>query len=380
MEKLLSVIVPVYNTEEYIRQCIESIQNQSLENIEILLVDDGSTDRSGEICDEYSRLDSRIRVFHQKKQGPIASRAFGVAKAQGNYVTFVDSDDFVDRKSFELSIPDMEKDIDVISFGIMRYLDEENKKSVLNKYEIGIYMKQDILEKICPSMIWDVSRETFGLDPSLCTKIMKKVLVRAEYAKLKNTSFHYGEDMAVIYPLLIKAKTLALHNEAYYYHRQRKGNKIAGYFIDEKYFEKLYELYKYLLDVFGKNNGLRKQIDLFYIHSAQLGLLKYGLPKQRIRYMFPFDQITKGERIVLYGAGTVGRTYMDQLSKLNYCEVVLWVDKNYSLYTGSQIKGPEEIIKCDFDKIVVALAKNEMCNVVKRSLLSLGIAENDIVI
>ena len=84
MEKLLSVIVPVYNTGKYIRQCIESIRKQSLKNIELLLVDDGSTDGSGKICDEYSCLDGRVRVFHQKNQGPIASRAFGTEKVQGH--------------------------------------------------------------------------------------------------------------------------------------------------------------------------------------------------------------------------------------------------------------------------------------------------------
>lgn len=380
MEKLLSVIVPVYNTGKYIQQCIESIRRQSLENIEILFVDDGSTDGSGEICDGYSRLDSRIRVFHQNNQGPIASRAFGISKARGSYVTFVDSDDFVDKESFEMAVSDMKEGIDVISFGIVRYFDEENKKNSLSRYDAGIYMQKDIQEKIFPSMIWDAPRETFGLDPALWNKIMKKELLQAEYVKLKNVSFHYGEDVAVVYPLLLNTKSLALHKEAYYYHRQRKGNEIAGYLKDPGYFKKLYELYEYLLGVFGDDDDIRKQIDLFYVHSVQLGLLRYNLLKHQVRYMFPFDRVTKGERIILYGAGTVGRIYMDQLSKLNYCEVVLWVDKNYSLYNDSQIKGIEEITKCNFDKIIVALAQNEICNVVKRTLLSLGIVESDIII
>ena len=353
MEKLLSVIVPVYNTGKYIRQCIESIRKQSLKNIELLLVDDGSTDGSGKICDEYSCLDGRVRVFHQKNQGPIASRAFGTAKAQGHYITFVDSDDFVDGKSFEMAISDMEKGIDVISFGIVRYYDEDTKKNSFIEYEMGTYLQDDIREKIFPSMIWDASRETFGLDPALWNKIMKKELVSAEYAKLKNASFHYGEDMAVIYPLLLKAKTLSLHNESYYYHRQRKGGEIAGYLKDTAYLKKLYELYAYLVSVFEKYDGLRKQIDLFYIHSVQLGLLRYNMPKQRIRYMFPFDKVMKGERIVLYGAGTVGQAYMDQLSQLDYCEVVLWVDKNFDKYEDGQIKSPDNIITVSYTHLTL---------------------------
>ncbi len=378
MEELLSVIIPVYNTERYLRECIESIQEQSLKNIEILLIDDGSTDKSREICDEYRSLDSRIKVFHQKNQGPIAARAFGVEKASGKYVTFVDSDDFIDEIFFELAVPDMGKNIDVISFGIMRYFDDENKKCVLNQYEARKYTKQDILEKIFPSMIWDVSRETFGLDPSLCNKIIKKELVSAEYAKLKNASFHYGEDMAVIYPLLLKAKTLSLHNESYYYHRQRKGGEIAGYLKDTAYLKKLYELYAYLVSVFEKYDGLRKQIDLFYIHSVQLGLLRYNMPKQRIRYMFPFDEVMKGERIVLYGAGTVGQAYMDQLSQLDYCEVVSWVDKNFDNYEDSQIKSPNSILEVAFDKIIIAIASGQTREYAKEELVRLGVKKEKI--
>lgn len=378
MKKLLSVIVPIYNTVKYIRQCIESIRSQSFENIDIVLVDDGSTDGSEKICDEYGCLDKRIRVFHQKNQGPIASRALGVAKAQGNYVTFVDSDDFVDRKSFAIAISDMEKGIDVISFGIVRYFDEDNKKICLSRYETGTYLQQDIQEKIFPSMIWDISRETFGLDPALWNKIIKKELVSVEYEKLKNVSFHYGEDVAVVYPLLLNAKSLALHNETYYYHRQREGDEIAGYLKDSDYLKKLYKLYEYLLDVFGKDDSIKKQIDLFYIHSVQFGLLRYNMMKQRIRYMFPFDRVTKGERIVLYGAGTVGRAYMDQLSKLDYCEVVLWVDKNFKKYKNNWIKSPENILKIVFDKVIIAIADSQIWECVKKELMILGVKKEKI--
>lgn len=363
---------------KYIRQCIESIRSQSFENIDIVLVDDGSTDGSEKICDEYGCLDKRIRVFHQKNQGPIASRALGVAKAQGNYVTFVDSDDFVDRKSFAIAISDMEKGIDVISFGIVRYFDEDNKKICLSRYETGTYLQQDIQEKIFPSMIWDISRETFGLDPALWNKIIKKELVSVEYEKLKNVSFHYGEDVAVVYPLLLNAKSLALHNETYYYHRQREGDEIAGYLKDSDYLKKLYKLYEYLLDVFGKDDSIKKQIDLFYIHSVQFGLLRYNMMKQRIRYMFPFDRVTKGERIVLYGAGTVGRAYMDQLSKLDYCEVVLWVDKNFKKYKNNWIKSPENILKIVFDKVIIAIADSQIWECVKKELMILGVKKEKI--
>ena len=91
---ILSVVVPVYNVENYLRQCIDSILNQTLQDIEVILVDDGSTDRSAAICDEYAGADSRVKVFHQKNTGLVGARKKGVELSCSTYITFVDSDDF----------------------------------------------------------------------------------------------------------------------------------------------------------------------------------------------------------------------------------------------------------------------------------------------
>ena len=93
--KLVSIIVPVYQVKEYVGECVESLRAQTYTNLEILLVDDGSTDGSGEICDEYVRSDNRIRVIHQKNRGLSAARNTGLDQAAGEYVAFVDSDDVV---------------------------------------------------------------------------------------------------------------------------------------------------------------------------------------------------------------------------------------------------------------------------------------------
>ena len=95
MKPKISVIVPVYNVEPYLKRCLDSIINQSLNEIEILIIDDGSTDKSGEICDEYAKLDNRIRVIHQENGGLSRARNVGLDQAQGKYIMFVDSDDLL---------------------------------------------------------------------------------------------------------------------------------------------------------------------------------------------------------------------------------------------------------------------------------------------
>ncbi|MCI2088604.1 MAG: glycosyltransferase family 2 protein [Prevotella sp.] len=120
MNPLISVIVPVYNVEKYIRQCIDSILSQTYTNFELILVDDGSKDKSGEICDEYAKKDSRIRVFHKTNGGVSSARNLALGKARGEWIAFVDSDDFVDKDY--LTIVDVPKGTDVVikSFKIIK--------------------------------------------------------------------------------------------------------------------------------------------------------------------------------------------------------------------------------------------------------------------
>ncbi len=121
MEKLLSVIVPVYNVENYLRECIESLQKQTYRNLEILLIDDGSTDSSGQICDEYAKDDKRIRVFHVENGGVSRARNIGLNAMQGKYMALVDSDDYVLADCFSDVIRVLEEhDLDFCGYGSFR--------------------------------------------------------------------------------------------------------------------------------------------------------------------------------------------------------------------------------------------------------------------
>lgn len=97
----LSVVVPVYNVDKYLNECVESILNQTFKELEVILVDDGSTDESGKICDYYALKDKRVRVVHQDNKGPSYARYIGVSAAEGRYVTFVDADDWLEEYAYE---------------------------------------------------------------------------------------------------------------------------------------------------------------------------------------------------------------------------------------------------------------------------------------
>ena len=109
MDELISVVVPAYNMEQYIGECVDSILAQTYRRLEVILVDDGSTDATGRICDQYAERDARVVVIHQENQGLPRSRKVGVAAARGAYVGFVDSDDWVDSNMYEYLCRELEE-------------------------------------------------------------------------------------------------------------------------------------------------------------------------------------------------------------------------------------------------------------------------------
>lgn len=374
----LSVVVPIYNTKDYLDQCITSILKQSFEDIELILVDDGSTDGSADICDAYACQDSRVKVYHRENAGLLLSRKFGVEKAAGEYVTFVDADDFVAETSFVLALEDMNQGIDVIAFDIMGYFMEDDILTDRYPYTEGIYLR-DRMEKILyPTMIWDAEKNAHGLNPSLCTKIIKRSLINSVYHNVCLDRVYYAEDMAIVYPLIMNANALSIHHEAYYYYRQRLGGKVPPYIADDQFFDKLYILYEHLRQTFAEQPMFMRQLDLFYIHSAMLKGRQYGKDLHQLDQIFPFDKVSKGDKIVLYGAGNVGRLYHTQLQRLDYCEVVLWVDRNYEKY-GETIKSPSEIGQTNYDKVVIAIKREKRRNEVKNTLMEMGVPEEAIV-
>ena len=134
----ISIITPVYNTKKYLRRCIESILSQSYSNLELLLINDGSTDESGLICDEYAKNDSRVKVFHTSNGGPSRARNIGLENISGDYVLFVDSDDWVDDKFISHYLCDNYQEYDAI-FGMWDIQTNNGiiNPSTLNKPYIG---------------------------------------------------------------------------------------------------------------------------------------------------------------------------------------------------------------------------------------------------
>lgn len=215
---LFSIIVPIYGVEEFLPQCIESILKQDYKNFELILVDDGSKDRSGKICDEYAGKDLRIKVFHKANGGLVSARKFGVAHAKGKYIVPVDGDDWIAPGLLTalLEVILRCKDIDIICYGNFQGNSKEQYKPKRLDYELGLYRLSDIQQKIYQTLIKDKDGKRFP--PNLWGKAMKKESYQL-YQMAVPDILSLGEDAAVSYPLISHADTIYIMHECFYYYR-----------------------------------------------------------------------------------------------------------------------------------------------------------------
>ncbi len=378
----IGVIVTVFNVEEYLRECIESIINQTYWNLDIILVDDGSSDNSGAICDEYKIRDARVQVVHQKNSGPLAARYAGLKKTKSEYITFVDGDDFLDLNAYKIVAEALNTELDIVSFGIIRYYNSKNQRKTVDSISKGMYLKNEIEEIVIPNMIWNINEKKYGLDPSLCTKVIKRELWESILDETRQLRIYYGQDIAVIYPLIRNANTLLILKEHLYYHRQRNAGILPSYIKDHEFLNKLYTLYSFLMMKFSDQKECIKQIEYFYSYAVNLRKQAYSDYSDNDRYLFPFWEIKKQSRVVLYGAGSVGQTYYYQLTRSSQYEIVAWIDKNYKDYHNAGVKKIESIDVLDFieyDYIIIAVLSFQLAENVRRNLIDKGISENKII-
>ncbi len=215
----LSVIVPVYNTQAYLRECIDSILAQSVNGMEIILVDDGSTDGSPAICDEYAACHENITVFHIENSGQTAARYVGVQNAGGEYIGFVDSDDWVEPDMYAHMLDYAEENsLDMACCG--EYFEKGGTPTErYNNASAGVYGYERIQKELLP---WIAASDTsvFGaaLLPHLWDKLFKRSIIAEALATL-DRDIRWGEDICTNVKCVLKSRRLGVLRECLYHHR-----------------------------------------------------------------------------------------------------------------------------------------------------------------
>lgn len=367
---LISIIVPIYNTEKYLSYCLDSIIRQTYKNIEIILVDDGSTDKSLEICKGYAKLDTRIKIEHKTHQGLVMTRKWGVEKSKGKYCIFVDSDDWIDENLLESIVPVIEDNsIDIVNY-TMKSIESNTICEWKNTIPEGTY-EQENLDFIWKRMMFDFDYESPGLIQSLCTKLMKKELLMRSFEDI-DSRITMGEDASVTFKAMLLARKIVVMNDSFYFYRVHSDSMCRTKDID--YFSKIYFFKEYMKKIYAEYHPkykLYKQLNAYMMHFILKGLDDLFSLKLQELNRIPDCLCTdiKG-RIVLYGAGNVGKQYYKQLQCMKDIEIVAWVDRAlvHQQIDHCIIESPIKVKEMRFDKILIAIKDKKIAQEIKHEL------------
>ena len=232
-----SIIIPVYNVEKYISRCIRSILEQQYYDYEIILVDDGSKDNSGVICDKFADENEQITVVHVPNGGVSAARNLALKKASGEYVWFIDSDDYIEPGSLECLAAKIEKNNkpDLLIFDAF-VTDEDGNKTG----EIRSNLPVDV------SMKFDTSKQLVFVNTSLWNRLFRRELIETNHLSFE-PQITIAEDLLFNYKYLLACQNIYYMNEAFYYYIQRKNSAMSGAGKNkdvQKVFERLFAYYK----------------------------------------------------------------------------------------------------------------------------------------
>lgn len=365
---LISVVVPVYNIQKYIGKCIESIINQTYGNLEIILVDDGSKDNSGEICDEYAKRDNRIKVIHKENGGLVSARKAGIREAAGEYAAYVDGDDWIDNNMYS-ELAGAIGDADVIVSGVIR--DYKNYSACeVNKISEGIY-QADSLQIIYKSMIYTGKFFERGIQPHVFNALYKTDLLLKNQLQVPD-EVRVMEDAACFYPVLLDAKKIVLTNTCYYHYVMR-SDSIMGK-NDNTELERYKILYQYFRNRFSNAISCKEEllIQLDYLMLYGLLLKELGLLQSEESELFPYVGIPKNAKAIVYGTGRFGKELMQYLNKNNVISVVLWTDCN------SKEEWKEAVADQEYDYVIISVLVEEIADEIEHKLLNFGVEHRKI--
>lgn len=432
MKEKVSIIIPVYNAKKHLRETIKSVINQTYRNIEIICVDDGSTDNSLMILNEYAEQDSRISVYHQQNKYAGAARNYGIDKADGKWLMFLDADDIFDKNMVEYSVECAKKnDVDIVVFG-GKYFDND----------INDAWHHDALlrESMIPEGDCFESAKNYNVIFNFTTPAPWNKLYKKEFIKKYNIRFQECKrfnDAYFVELSLGLSQRIGLVRKDLVYYRTNNSNSLQGNNDDtpllcidvyrelqkrlknEPFFYEIADSFKnlalsnfiYVLDsVINEESFIKiyeelknrafKEFEIIdsdeniytfkYAYNQYKKILtssplQFLLERQRekndtVIHLFPFGKVKKKKKLVIYGAGVVGDDYIKQLEKSDFCEEYAWADKKIRSKNGIRVYAPKEVEWIKYDYVVIAVeSKHTMEEIVQELKCDYNVKEGVIV-
>lgn len=378
MSHLISIIVPIYNVEKYLEKCIESILNQTYRNLQIILVDDGSEDSSLDICRRYEVIDSRITVIHKQNEGLVCARKTGIQAAVGEFIGYVDSDDWIEPGMYEMLYENMiQYNVDLVETAHFCDIEDISQKIDV-KIKPGFYLQHEIL----PIMLCDEDFDECRIAPYVWSKLFKREILLDVQMQVDDR-ISLGEDAAVTYPYIVKSKKIYISDCAGYHYIQRKGSISSQKNASDRLSNDM--LVGHLQNFFEKDlnaHVLLKQLNGY----AKLLLLLRQIADcdngEMNEILMPFGGLKQGDRVVIYGAGSLGKSVYEYLYHRDGIEIVAWLDRAYKMHQklDCQVIEPQKIeyLKGKYDYILIAIYSKRTADSVERYLMDMGIKQEQI--
>lgn len=357
MDKLLSVIVPVYNVAPYLPKCLESILSQGDAVSQLICVNDGSTDNGLEILKQYAEKHSKIIIVDKPNGGLVSARKAGLKLSQTKYTMYIDSDDYVDDSYFSEMVKCAEQyGADIVTSGLYRNFGDnvlEDKEFV----KPGLYARGSNLDELLNNLVIKDRFFTYGINDSLVTKLFRTDYLK-EYQYLVDDRISVSEDTAVTFPALLNADKVYVTGKCWYHYCQREGSIMNMTHVENKEsIEKLKLALDYVESFFyreGITESIKEQFKIF-----QMYMMLLSNASETITYsngvLFPYGEIRKDEKIVVYGAGGFGRALHNFLV-INSFNVVGWADKYVK---NEKVIGLDELAQIEFDKILIGVLQGK---------------------
>jgi len=380
MKDKISVIVAIYNVAPYLEKCIKSIINQNYNDLQIILVDDGSTDNSGEICDSFALLDSRIKVIHKENGGLVSARSAGLAAATGRYVGFVDGDDWLEDTMYQkLHMALTENQVDIVYGGLM-YCNENGKKinmtcSLMGMYQLGADSVSYLSHKV-----FDPKEPDRMYAGYIYLAMFKTDFAKQAYSHVP-LSCEQGEDLICLTWMLLHANSIFFIDDVIYNYRYRHDS-ISKTPSPRKYIQicRMIEAIENICRECGCWGEVRDYLE-DWLNAKMINDIQMVNPCLYIeRYNYPHIEQLRGKRILLYGAGAVGKNYYGQLSRFADIQIVAWADANaldYD-YEYAKVIFPSQISEYAFDLILIAVKEKKLAEGIKICLNNMGYADNQL--
>lgn len=365
---IISIIIPVYNAEKTIQRCLESVLCQTFKSIEIICVNDGSTDNSLQVLRDYEQKDKRIVIIDKENGGSNSARKAGLNVAQGEYIGYVDSDDWVESSMYEeLYNCIIKKDVDMVCSGFIRegnYISEEYDSISQGKYDA------EKKKKLLDNIIFNMDKFDLGISGALWSKLFKKsIMLKAQ--KRVPDSITIAEDKMIVLTYALYCESVYVVKKAWYHYVINSTSLTQK--PNPNYLENVNEVYKYFLSLYEESDftdNMRVQSELYITQLLIKGInSRMGFSIKNLMWITSdwSKNLRTNSRILVLGKGELAKTYIRQ------------IENNNDIFLAGAVDEIKDIEKYIYDYILIAYKDKQVSERINEQLLKMGILQDKII-